>query len=160
MFRVLSFSMLVLVTLASIVIVAPSASAAPSQISDSACAAIYSPGYWKNWKNHYTAQEFQGIVSNTIHFSSLTPAEAVAILNNNRNQFQRHLLSAELNAANDPSFAYGYYVYGDLFISVFELLDTAYNTSSPSANLDDAIRYIGSNGEGASSSSCRVIGRI
>lgn len=161
MLRMVRMILAASIILAAVAVTLPSAIAAPAQSDpNNLCSAIYSPGYWKNWKNHYTAAEFQSILSNTMHFSSLTPAQAVTILNNNRNQFQRHLLSAELNAANDPYFGYGTYADGNIILSIPALLDAAYNSSAPSAALDNAIRYIGSNGEGASSDSCRVVGRI
>lgn len=143
-------------------------SAAPPSASSLAtttnyCGYIYSPGYWKNWDNHYTAEEFQNLIDNTGHFAGLTPAEAVVILKNNRDQFLRHLLSAELNGALNSRFTSGVYSYGSLTnIKVQDLYELA--AASYPDHIDNdllsAVKYVGSDGEGASDSSCRIQAEI
>jgi hypothetical protein len=120
------------------------------------CDSIFSPGYWKNYDNHYTDEEFLALIQKTMHYADLTIAEALDILDDNTDQYHRHLLSAELNVAADPGLGIGFYEAGSFGGFVSQVLDTAYNTDPADADADltDAVLYLGAEGEGQGS--CRV----
>jgi hypothetical protein len=125
--------------------------------SGNPCDSIFSPGYWKNYSNHYTDEEFLALIQKTMHYSGLTIDEALAILDNNADQYHRHLLSAELNVAADPGLGVGTYNSGSIGGAlVLQVLDLAYNAdpASAGADLTDAVLYLGAEGEGQGD--CRV----
>lgn len=137
------------------------------------CAFIRSPGFWKNYDNHISATQFQSIISATQDYAGLTVAQALAILNNNGDQYHRHLLSAELNAAwngnesmavpggqlgsgiyNNPAFP-GSALNG-LTIDQINHLAFVTNPADAGPDLLAYIAYVGSGGENASGSDCLV----
>lgn len=52
----------------------PSPSASPSPSPVTSCSAL-GPGYWQNWRAHYTPEEFQGLLAGTVA-TSLIEAQA------------------------------------------------------------------------------------
>ncbi|MBI4517737.1 MAG: hypothetical protein HY699_18175, partial [Deltaproteobacteria bacterium] len=136
----------------------PTGTIAPQCGPGDLCAYIYSPGYWKNWQNHYTSAEFLALIQSTAHYNGYTGAQAEALLDNNADQYRRHLLAAELNVALNPQLGFGLYMFGSIVgQTVNQVLDTAFATSAgdASADLIDAVFYIGSAGEDAGAA-CRV----
>jgi hypothetical protein len=97
-----------------------------------------------NYQNHYSDSEFLAFIQATQDFSSLTIADALAILNNTGDQFTRHLLTAELTVALDQSL--GTATYTNLGM-VNDLLHQAYLTHD--ASYLDFVLYIGGDGENA-----------
>jgi len=70
------------------------------------CAGIYSPGYWKNYQNHYSDAQFLAIIQNTQDFNALSIGQAIDILSvqgGGNADYARHLLASELNVATTPS---------------------------------------------------------
>ena len=121
---------------------------------------IRSPGFWKNWNNHFTQAEFEALIAATAHYSGLTVAQAEAILDNTADQYHRHLLAAELNVAWNPELGNAIYTYGSLAgMTVNQILDLAFNTdpNSASADLIDAVLYLGSEGENDTPGDCRLV---
>jgi hypothetical protein len=130
----------------------PTHTATPTQTcpADNPCSFIRSPGFWKNWNNHFTQAQFEALIAATAHYSSLTVAQAEAILDNNADQYHRHLLSAELNVAWNPSLGTAVYNFGSLAgMTVNQILDLAFNTDPNNASQDliDAVLYLGAEGE-------------
>lgn len=129
-------------------------------VGTSLCGLISSPGYWKNWKNHYTQAQFQAIIANTPHYKTKTVAQVETILNNNANQYNRHLMSAELNVALNPTFGAGTYTASGAYAgkTVLQVLTIAYNTAAASASTEllNTVLYLGAGGEGLTGSACLV----
>ena len=124
------------------------------------CSLIRSPGFWKNWDNHFTEAQFQAIIAGTAHYSNLTVAQAEAILDNNGDQYHRHLLSAELNVSWNPQLGNAIYNFGSLAgMTVNQILDLAFNTDPANASDDliDAVLYLGSEGENDTLGECRLL---
>jgi len=70
------------------------------------CAGIFSPGYWKNYQNHYTDAQFLAIIHQTQDFKALSIGQAIDILSTQGGgsaDYARHLLASELNVAATPS---------------------------------------------------------
>ena len=115
-----------------------------------------------------TAAQFLAIIHNTEDYGWLTVAGAVAILNNNGDQYHRHLLAAELNAAWNgsesnplPSDSFGSDIYhkaGSSLngLTIDQIDHMAYVSSNPSQDLQDYVNYAGSDGESCGSGTCRV----
>jgi hypothetical protein len=121
---------------------------------------IRSPGFWKNWANHFTEAEFQALIAATQDYSGLTVAQAEAILSSNLDQYHRHLLAAELNVALNPELGTAIYTVGSLAgMTVNDILHLAFITDPSTASLDliDAVLYLGAGGENDSPEGCRVI---
>lgn len=120
------------------------------------CDSIFSPGYWKNYTNHYTDEEFLALIQKTMHYSGLSIDEALAILDDESDQYHRHLLSAELNVAADPGLEVSFYNSDNVGGLVLDVLDQAYITDPADADADltDAVLYLGAEGEGQGD--CRV----
>ena len=128
--------------------------------TENLCALIRSPGFWKNWANHFTETEFQALITATQDYSGLTIAQADAILSSNLDQYHRHLLAAELNVALNPQLGTAIYTVGSLAgMTVNDILHLAFITDPSTASLDliDAVLYLGAGGENDSPEGCRVI---
>ena len=137
------------------------------------CASIRSPGFWKNYDNHMSDAHFLAIIQATQDYAGLSIAQALTILGNTGDQYHRHLLSAELNAAwngNESMAAPGGALGGGIYsnpafptsslngLSVNAVAHIAFTTSAGSAG-DDLVAfvlYVGADGENASGSTCRV----
>jgi hypothetical protein len=151
----------------------PTYTATPLCGGQNLCAFVRSPGFWKNYGNHMSAAQFQAIIAATDDYSSLTVAQALTILNNNGDQYHRHLLSAELNAAwngNEqnaaPGGSFGTGIYSNPAfpgsslngLTVDQVNHLAFTTNPASAG-DDLLAYVyyaGSDGEISSAATCLV----
>jgi hypothetical protein len=131
------------------------------------CAGIFSPGYWKNYQNHYTAAQFQSFINATLNFgtgsggANLSVSDAVAILKRTGNEFERSLLTAELNVAALPSLGSDVYAGGSQTIAT--VLQQAYiddggpaDNGSPTAGEQTLVAYLSGGGEDASATACLV----
>jgi outer membrane biosynthesis protein TonB len=124
------------------------------------CSLIRSPGFWANWSNHFTETEFQAIIAATQDYSTLTVADAEAILTATLDQYHRHLLAAELSVALNPQLGTAIYTVGSLAgMSVNYILHLAFITDPSLASLDliDAVLYLGAGGENDAPAGCRLI---
>src|SRR6185312_9246769 len=89
---------------------APGASPAQAEAAGltNLCADDFSPGYWKNYQNHFTDAQFYTLLKATTDFGahfaaesqSAAISEAETILKLQGFYYVRSLLTAELNAAN------------------------------------------------------------
>src|SRR5579864_6865258 len=80
--------------------------AAMAHWATTSCTGIYSPGYYMNWQNHYTRNQFAALVAGTADFSTIGVSGAESILDNtagDQAEYVRHLLTAELNVAGTPA---------------------------------------------------------
>ena len=135
----------------------PTASCDPSV---NLCALIRSPGFWTNWDNHFSQAQFEAFIAATQNYSGLTVAQAEGILTNTGDQYHRHLLAAELTVAWKPQLGTAIYTYGSLAgMTVNQILNLAFNTApaSASADLVDAVLYLGSLGEDDTQEECRLV---
>ena len=143
--------------------------ATPSECDENLCSFIRSPGFWKNYQNHMTAAQFQSLISATQDYSTLTVAQALAILNDTSDQFHRYLLSAEINAVWNGLTGAGAGTGGPLGSAIYhspgssldgltveEINHLAASTASQTQELIDYVNYLGGRGENADSGSCRV----
>gem|GEM_PF-6637038 len=142
------------------------------------CSGIYSPGYWKNYQNHYTESQFFTFLTQTQNFGSwfaglgqsTAVSTAVTILKLQGSYNVRSLLAAELNLALMPSLGAGLFTPTGAGSpsTVSSLLSKAYSdngsgNSSPYTNGSawtskdsDVAAYLSGGGEGQPASSCRV----
>jgi len=130
---------------------------ATSTPAENLCLLIRSPGFWTNWDNHFTQAQFEALIAATQDYSGLTLAQAEAILTDTGDQYHRHLLAAELNAAWNPQFGTAVYTEGSLAgMTVNQILNLAFNTAPGSASEDlvNAILYLGSLGEDDTPEEC------
>ena len=77
---------------------AAAATATPTSTS-SPCVGIWSPGYWKNYSNHYSDAQFQAWINETLNFQGLSISQATSIMGGSQGSYMAHLLAAELSAA-------------------------------------------------------------
>ena len=142
------------------------------------CAAIRTPGFWKNYTNHMTDAIFLNIIQHTQDFSNLTIAQAVKILGTNNGTtsginsdlngtnatFLKFLLDSEINAAwngLDSAAAlggiYGTGTYTGTGLTVNAILHQAYlDRKSFSTAQSNYVVYLGSGGENVGASACLV----
>ena len=142
------------------------------------CAAIRTPGFWKNYSNHMTAATFLSIIQNTQDFNTLTVAQAVTILGTNNGTtsginpalngtdatFLKFLLDSEINAvwngqdgaaAVNGIFGTGFYQGTNLTVNA--LLHQSYlDRMSFSTAESNYVVYLGSGGENVGASACLV----
>jgi len=120
------------------------------------CAGIFSPGYWMNYQNHYTDQQFASVVGATLDFKYLVGATITATVQNAEGilsdtagdsaEYVRHLFTSELNAAAAPGLLDETYQGS----SVRDLLRKAYNDDKNGTitGADGAfVDYLGGGGE-------------
>src|SRR5262249_32288641 len=151
----------------------PTATSTPQCSEQNLCGFIRSPGFWSSYQNHMSDAQFSAILENTQDYSGLSIAQALAILTDTSDQYHRHLLSAELNAAwngdlGDPlpgnTLGIGIYVnpaYPSSSLNgltVNQIDHIAYLTSPDAAgdDLQAFVLYVGGDGESASPTTCLV----
>jgi hypothetical protein len=118
-----------------------------------------------------TSATFLTIIQATVDFQSYTVSQALVVLNDNNNQFLRHLLSAELNAAWNgqdnnagvaaPGTGFGVgivYAAGPYYgMTVNAALHSAFLAGTyQDGSCDSFITYAGSDGEYDSLNICEV----
>ena len=142
------------------------------------CAAIRTPGFWKNYSNHMTDATFLSLVQHTQDFSTLTIAQAVTILGTNNGttkigipaldgtdaSYLKFLLTSEINAiwnGQDASAGlsglYGTGTYQGTNQVVNAMLHQAYtDRKSCSTAETNFVLYEGAGGENVAAGSCQV----
>lgn len=120
------------------------------------CGLIRSPGFWKNWDNHFTTTQFQTIVTDT--GTGLTIAQVEGYLNDTGQQCDRHLMAALLNLSWHSEFGGGIWNGGGPFqgMTISQILALASpgncaedgdGNATDFDSVDDLVRYLGAGGE-------------
>jgi hypothetical protein len=146
----------------------PTITPTPPCAHENLCAFIRSPGFWVNYDNHMTAAQFLAIIQATQDYSSLSVSDALSILNDTGDQYHRHLLAAELNAAwngdennamPDGTFGAGIYINPGSSLNgltIDQINHMAFLATSPSTDLQDYVNYVGGGGENDGLGTCLV----
>lgn len=151
----------------------------PTSTSTSAganpCLGIYTPGFWKNWNNHFTLDQFYALLVQTPDFGPTFAAmtetdaanQAVTILSLQGYYNVRSELDAELNAAFTPTLGTDTYLPAGTTKSINSLLTQAYldngaGNTSPYTNGNltstdlSVLAYLSGGGENAAQQDCQV----
>jgi hypothetical protein len=146
----------------------PTQTQTPQCTEENLCGFIRSPGFWQNYDNHMTDAQFLAIIQNTQDYAGLSVQQALAILTDNSDQYHRHLLAAELNAAwngdetnamPDDTFGLGIYTNPSSSLNgltIDQINHMAFLAFSPSNDLQDYVNYVGDIGETCDYTTCLV----
>ena len=115
-----------------------------------------------------SADQFLAIIQATQDYSGLSVATALSILNDTSDQYHRHLLAAELNAAWNgdvnnaaPNGTFGAGIYNNPSsslngLTINQINHMAFLAASPSTDLQSYVNYVGGDGETDGADACDV----